>query len=56
LKEAETSVRRRFWAALGQATACHYLRIWGFGTKAQWRSEKLISGSVPVLQRTLVAF
>ena len=27
---AETSVRRRLWAALGQASACPYLITWGF--------------------------
>ena len=34
LEEAETSVRRRFWAALGQATAYQYLRICGAGTQS----------------------
>ena len=41
LYETETSVRRRFWAALGQAAAGQYLVMWGVGRKEQWPVEKL---------------
>src|SRR6478609_10612777 len=30
-----------FWAALGQATACPYLMMWGIGCEVQWPVEKL---------------
>jgi hypothetical protein len=29
-----------FWAALGQATACSYVSMWGAERKAQWRIEE----------------
>jgi hypothetical protein len=39
--------RLRYVTVFGQpqsSSACHCLRIWGTGTKAQWRGEKLIRG------------
>jgi hypothetical protein len=44
LYETVTSVSRRFFGSLGQATACHYLIVWGVGPKEQWRVEKLRAG------------
>ena len=40
-RETETSVRLRFWAALGQAGACSYPITWGARRKAQWLVENL---------------
>ena len=44
IMRAETSVHRRFWAALGQAAACQYLCICSTESKAQWCGENLIRG------------
>jgi hypothetical protein len=54
LKETGTSVRRRFLAALRQATACLYLGKWGAGRKAQYAIENFGAGIMALRYRALV--